>query len=136
MVGMLDRHGAVGAVAGFLANHISNTPFVAFNVVVWGSIGFSAFIDNVPYLTAMIPVVQLMSDSLGINVQLLVFGLLIGASLGGNITPIGAAANIVAMGTLKKHDVHVSFLDFVKIGLPFTIVATALGALFIYLVWG
>ncbi|MEJ2721423.1 MAG: SLC13 family permease, partial [bacterium] len=103
MVGMLERTGVIEVLAGFLSRNIGNNPFVAFSVVVWGSVAFSAFIDNVPYLTAMIPVVQLMSDSLGISVELLVFGLLIGASLGGNITPVGAAANIVGVGSLKKN---------------------------------
>jgi Na+/H+ antiporter NhaD/arsenite permease-like protein len=135
LVGMLEHQGVIRSIAGFLAGNIGDNPLVAFSVVVWASIAFSAFIDNVPYLTAMIPVVQLLSDSLGISVELLVFGLLIGASLGGNITPVGAAANIVAVGTLKKHDIHVSFGDFARIGLPFTIVATLLGSIFIYFVW-
>ncbi len=135
IVGMLEHQGVIHAIADFLAHNIGDNPLIAFSVVVWASVLFSAFIDNVPYLTAMIPVVQLLSDSLGINVELLVFGLLIGASLGGNITPIGAAANIVAVGTLKKHDIQVSFMDFVRIGLPFTIIATLLGSIFIYLVW-
>jgi len=135
VVGMLEHQGVIHAIADFLARNIGDSPLVAFSIVVWASVLFSAFIDNVPYLTAMIPVVQLLSDSLGINVELLVFGLLIGASLGGNITPIGAAANIVAVGTLKKNDVQVSFMDFVRIGLPFTIIATLLGSIFIYLVW-
>jgi Na+/H+ antiporter NhaD/arsenite permease-like protein len=135
VVGMLEHQGVIRSIADFLARNMGDSPLVAFSVVVWASVLFSAFIDNVPYLTAMIPVVQLLSDSLGINVELLVFGLLIGASLGGNITPIGAAANIVAVGTLKKHNVQVSFMDFVRIGLPFTIVATTLGSFFIYMVW-
>jgi len=136
VVGMLEHQGVIDAIAGFLAANIGDNPLVAFSIVVWASVALSAFIDNVPYLTAMIPVVQLLSNSLGMPVELLVFGLLIGASLGGNITPIGAAANIVAVGTLKKHDVQVSFGDFVRIGLPFTIVATLLGSIFIYAVWG
>ncbi len=135
MVGMLERTGVIGVLASFLARNIGDNPLVAFSVVVWGSVAFSAFIDNVPYLTAMIPVVQLMSDSLGVNVELLVFGLLIGASLGGNITPVGASANIVGVGMLKKHGYHVSFGEFARIGLPFTVIATALGSLFLYFVW-
>jgi Na+/H+ antiporter NhaD/arsenite permease-like protein len=135
MVEMLVRTGVIATFAGFLARNIGDNTFVAFMVIVWVSVGFSAFIDNVPYLTAMIPVVQLVADTLGIGVELLVFGLLIGASLGGNITPVGAAANIVGVGTLKKHGYHVSFPEFAKIGLPFTVIATALGALFIYFVW-
>lgn len=135
MVGMLERTGVIEVLAGFLSRNIGSNPFVAFGLVVWGSVAFSAFIDNVPYLTAMIPVVQLMSDSLGISVELLVFGLLIGASLGGNITPVGAAANIVGVGSLKKNGYPVSFGDFARIGLPFTVIATLLGSLFIYFVW-
>jgi Na+/H+ antiporter NhaD/arsenite permease-like protein len=135
LVGMLEHQGVIQGIAGFLADNMGDNPLIAFSVVVWASVAFSAFIDNVPYLTAMIPVVQLLSSSLGVNVELLVFGLLIGASLGGNITPVGAAANIVAVGTLRKHDVQVSFADFARIGLPFTIVATLLGAAFIYVVW-
>ncbi|MBN2353105.1 MAG: citrate transporter, partial [Spirochaetales bacterium] len=61
---------------------------------------------------------------------------LIGASLGGNITPIGASANIVAVGLLKKRGIAVRFREFVAIGLPFTLAATFAGAVYIWLVWG
>jgi Na+/H+ antiporter NhaD/arsenite permease-like protein len=135
LVGMLERNGAIAALASWLSGGLGDNQLGAYLTVVWSSVGFSALIDNVPYLTAMIPVVQLLSDALGTGRELLVFGLLIGASLGGNITPVGAAANIVGVGILRKHDIHVSFGEFIRIGLPFTIVATALGSIFIYLVW-
>ncbi|MFQ5512633.1 MAG: SLC13 family permease [Candidatus Krumholzibacteriia bacterium] len=135
IVGMLENAGVITRIADFLAAHIPQSPFVAFTVIVWASIAFSAFIDNVPYLTAMIPVVQVLSGSLQIEPALLVFGLLIGASLGGNITPIGAAANIVAVGSLKKQNIYVSFAEFARIGLPFTVIATLLGSMFVYFVW-
>jgi Na+/H+ antiporter NhaD/arsenite permease-like protein len=63
------------------------------------------------------------------------FGLLIGTSLGGNITPIGASANIVAVGFLRREKYNVKFMDFVKIGLPFTIAAVAVAYLFLWFVW-
>lgn len=135
MVGMLDRSGVIGSFAHFLGQHLGTSPLVAFIAVVWGSVAFSAFVDNVPYLTAMIPVVQTMSNEMGVNIELLVFGLLIGACLGGNITPVGASANVVATGMLKKNGYVISFGDFVKIGLPFTLIATLLGSAFIYFVW-
>ena len=136
MVGMLERTGVIEGFARFLAHQLGSNPMVAFGVVVGGSVLFSAFICNVPYLTAMIPVVQSMSISMGVNTELLVFGLLIGACLGGNITPVGASANIVATGLLHKEGYSISFLDFIRIGLPFTLIATVLGAGFIYLIWG
>lgn len=135
LVGMLERNGVVDRIASWLATSLPDGPLASFLVIVWASVALSAFIDNVPYLTAMIPVVQLLSESFGVSRELLVFGLLIGASLGGNITPVGAAANIVGVGILKKHDVHVSFGEFARIGLPFTIAATCLGSIFIYFVW-
>lgn len=67
--------------------------------------------------------------------ELLVFGLLIGASVGGNNTPVGASANIVGAGMLRKRGYHVSLWDFVRIGLPFTATATLVASLFIYFVW-
>jgi len=67
MVGMLERTGLIEGFAHFLGRRIGTEPLVAFAVVVGGSVLFSAFIDNVPYLTAMIPVVQKMSDGLAIN---------------------------------------------------------------------
>ena len=135
IVGMLERTGVIENIAHFLGAHIGRNPAVVFSVIVWGSVAFSAFVDNVPYLTAMIPVVQILSDSLGVGMELLVFGLLIGASLGGNITPIGAAANIVGVGALRKRGFQVSFGDFVRVGLPFTVIATLVGSIFIYMIW-
>jgi Na+/H+ antiporter NhaD/arsenite permease-like protein len=65
----------------------------------------------------------------------LLFGLLIGTSLGGNITPIGASANIVACGLLKKEGYEARLWDFVKIGLPFTLAAVSAAYLFIWFIW-
>jgi Na+/H+ antiporter NhaD/arsenite permease-like protein len=83
----------------------------------------------------MIPVAQKMGDALGGSSYLLVFGLLIGACLGGNVTPIGASANIVGVGILRKEGYKISFMEFVKIGLPFTIAATLSVYFFLWFVW-
>jgi len=102
---------------------------------VWLSVFVSAFVDNVPYVTAMIPVGQTLASSLGVTPYPLLFGILIGACIGGNITPIGAAANIVGVGILRKNGYPCRFLDFVKIGLPFTLVAVGVAYWFTWLVW-
>jgi Na+/H+ antiporter NhaD/arsenite permease-like protein len=86
-------------------------------------------------LAAMLPVAISISDKLQMHPSLFLFGLLIGASLGGNITPIGASANIVACGLLKKEGYQVRFKDFMRIGLPFTLVAVGAAYLFIWLIW-
>ncbi|HHT9118895.1 MAG TPA: SLC13 family permease [Candidatus Hypogeohydataceae bacterium YC38] len=107
----------------------------AFLFMVWLSVLFSAFIDNIPYLLTMIPVAQELAKDIEGSHTLLVFGLLVGTCLGGNVTPIGASANIVAIGLLRRDNIHVSFTEFMKIGLPFTLAAVAAASAFLWLVW-
>ena len=102
LVGGIILTGWIEVISGFLSGLIGENIFLGYTLVVFISVLLSAFIDNVPFLAAMLPVAVSMSNKLGINPSLFLFGLLIGTSLGGNITPIGASANIVACGLLKK----------------------------------
>lgn len=135
IVGGLTRSGWIESAAVYLSGFVGDDVFMAYTVLVVASVLLSAFIDNVPYLAAMLPVAMGMADKLSIEPQLFLFGLLIGACLGGNITPIGASANIVACGLLKKEGYEVSFLEFVRIGLPYTVLATSAAYIFVWLVW-
>ena len=135
IVTMLEERGAIDAFVDELGSHRGAGPFLVYSAVVWISVLISAFIDNVPYITAMLPVVTGIAGRLGMSAELLVFGLLIGSCLGGNITPIGASANIVAIGILDRTGNHVDFRSFVKIGLPFTLAATAAAYIALWLVW-
>lgn len=141
LVGGLTEFGWIDAIAGGLSRMIGQNRFTAFATIVMGSVLISAVVDNVPYLAAMIPVAQKMADALISNGgspqdrTLLLFGLLIGSCLGGNITPIGASANIVGVGLLKKRGYEVGFGEFIKMGLPFTLAALFPSALFIWIVW-
>jgi Na+/H+ antiporter NhaD/arsenite permease-like protein len=136
LVGTLSQRGIVDDMANFIIKHAGGSAFIAFTIIIWLSVILSAFIDNIPYTIAMIPVAKLIAASLGVGPELFLFGLLIGTSLGGNITPIGASANVVAVGMLRKEKYNVSFGDFVKIGLPFTIAAVSVAYLFLWVVWG
>ena len=109
--------------------------FLMYTLIVFGSVVFSAFIDNIPYVATMLPVVQGIAALMGCNPILLYFGLLTGATLGGNITPVGASANIVTVGLLRKNGFEVSNKDYMRIGVPFTLVAVLTGYLFCWLVW-
>jgi Na+/H+ antiporter NhaD/arsenite permease-like protein len=135
LVGSITLTGWTERISVFLSGLVGGNIFAGYTLVVFISVILSAFIDNVPFLAAMLPVAISMSDKLQINPSLFLFGLLIGASLGGNITPIGASANIVACGLLKKEGYNVGFKDFAKIGLPFTLVAVTAAYLFIWFVW-
>jgi len=135
LVGSIILTGWIETISNFLAGLVGKNIFLGYTLIVFISVFLSAFIDNVPFLAAMLPVAMSMSDKLQINPSLFFFGLLIGASLGGNIAPIGASANIVACGLLKKEGYEVKFKDFVKIGLPFTLVAVTVAYLFVWFVW-
>ncbi len=135
MVGLLSEIGILEEISHLFSLISGTNAFIAFMLIVWISVLFSAFVDNVPYLAAMIPVSAHLAESVGVSPYLMYFGLLIGASVGGNITPIGASANIVATGMLKKEGYKLRFFDFVKIGLPFTLVSTAAAVMFVWLFW-
>lgn len=83
----------------------------------------------------MLPVVQGIATNLGINPIPLYFGVLTGATLGGNITTFGASANVAGIGILRKEGYGVKNADFFKIGIPFTLTAVLIGYAFIWLVW-
>jgi Na+/H+ antiporter NhaD/arsenite permease-like protein len=136
LVGSVTQTGWTEKAAGLLSSLVGTNIFLGYTLLVFVSVILSAFIDNVPFLAAMLPVAISMAAKLSINPSLFLFGLLIGASLGGNITPIGASANIVACGLLKKEGYDVSFKDFAKIGVPFTITAVTAAYLFVWFVWG
>lgn len=112
----------------------SNT-FLLYTIIVFGSAIISGFIDNIPYVATMLPVIGGVSATLGVNPYLLYFGLLCGATLGGNLTPIGASANIAGCGLLRKDGYDVSFKDYAKIGIPLTVSALLGGYVLIWLVW-
>lgn len=127
--------GLIDDAAGIIAKAGGSSLFLLYTIIVWGSVLISAFVDNIPYVATMLPVITGITKALGIDPQLLYFGLLSGATLGGNLTPIGASANIAATGMLKKEGYTVSFKEFARIGIPFTLTAVTVGYLFIWFVW-
>ena len=110
--------------------------FLLYTIVVWASVLISAFIDNIPYVATMIPVLGGLAATLGVDPTPLYFGLLSGATLGGNITPIGASANITGIGILRREGHEVKNSDFFKIGIPFTLAAIIPAYIYIWLLYG
>ncbi len=123
VVGGITKMGVVAAVADFIANLSGGNIFLVYTLLVWASVAFSAFIDNIPYVATMLPVTQGIALAMGVDPTLFYFGLLSGATLGGNLTPIGASANITGIGILRKAGYEVKNRDFLRIGVPFTLAA-------------
>ena len=136
MIGGISEMGVIDAMAGLIAKAGGGNIFVLYTVIVWGSVLISAFIDNIPYVATMIPVIAGIATTLGVDPTVLYFGLLSGATLGGNCTPIGASANITGIGILRKEGYTVKNSDFFKIGIPFTLAATIPAYIYLWFLFG
>ena len=141
MIGALKEQGVIQAAAGLLASigGEGGNMFLLYTIIVWASVIISAFIDNIPYVATMLPLITTMAGTMGVEPAALTplyFGLLSGATLGGNCTPIGASANITGIGILRKAGYEVKNKDFFKIGIPFTLAAIVPAYIYIWLVYG
>ncbi len=144
MIGGIRHEGVIDALAELLGKLGGGDVFLLYTVIVWASVLISAFIDNIPYVATMIPVIGALAATLagdmGVSAALvatpLYFGLLCGATLGGNITPIGASANIAAIGILRRAGYPVQNRDFFRMGIPFTLAAIIPAYVYIWLVFG
>lgn len=135
VIASINEVGLIKDVADIIAHAGGNNMVLLFTIVVWGSVVISAFIDNIPYVATMLPLLAGVADAMHVEPYFLFFGLLVGATLGGNITPIGASANIAGIGMLRKEGYEVSFRDFMKIGVPFTLTAVIAGYVFVWVFW-
>ncbi len=136
MIGGISEQGVIAAAADLLAKLGGGNIFVLYTVVVWASVLISAFIDNIPYVATMIPVIAGLASALNVDPTVLYFGLLSGATLGGNCTPIGASANITGIGILRKEGYTVKNSDFFKIGIPFTLAAIIPAYIYLWIMYG
>ena len=107
-----------------------------YTIIVWASVLISAFIDNIPYVATMIPVIAGLAVEMGCDPTPLYFGLLSGATLGGNCTPIGASTNITDIGILRKAGYEIKNADFFNIGIPFTMAAVIPAYICLWLLFG
>lgn len=136
MIGGITHEGVIDALAHLLVELGGGNLFLMYTLIVWASVLISAFIDNIPYVATMIPVIAGIATEMGVDSTALYFGLLSGATLGGNCTPIGASANIAGIGILRKEGYQVANKDFFRIGIPFTMAAVIPAYIFIWLVFG
>jgi Na+/H+ antiporter NhaD/arsenite permease-like protein len=136
MIGGIGNMGVIDALAQLLAKLGAGNPFLMYTIIVWASVLISAFVDNIPYVATMIPVIAGIAAEMGIDSTALYFGLLSGATLGGNCTPIGASANITGTAILRREGYEVKNSDFFKIGIPFTLAAVISAYVYLWIVYG
>ena len=135
VVGGISETGLLKDFSDWLTVVTGGNKLFGFILILGFSVLISGFIDNVPYIIIMLPVAGALAENLGIAKELYMFALLIGSCLGGNLTPFGASANIVAMGILKKEGHPINFGKFLKISAPFTVLTTTAAALLLWVIW-
>lgn len=135
VVDSITRAGVIEMISALFVQIGGGSLFLMYSLIVWGSVLISAFVDNIPYVATMLPVVTGIAAIMNVDPTLLYFGLLSGSTLGGNLTPIGASANIATIGILSKNGHEVKTKDFMRVGVPFTLVAVLVGYLFCWFVW-
>ena len=137
VIASIRNAGVIDMIAGYFRKASNGNLFLMYTMIVWFSVILSAFIDNIPYVATMLPVVAAINAGMGMEGSyLLYFGLLCGATLGGNLTSIGASANIAGLGILQKEGYQVSAGTFMKMSVPFTLAAVTTGYLLIWFIWG
>jgi len=135
LVGALKDTGIVNLLANWVGRFTSGSLLKTYLVLVGFSVIISAFVDNIPYFAAVAGIIGPLAQNFGYPLYLLLFGTLLGTTVGGNITPIGASANIVGVSLLRRRGYKINFWDFAKIGLPFTLAAVSASCLFIWFFW-
>ena len=145
VIGGIQKAGIIDMIGSLLASLSGDgsrqSVFLVYSLIVWASVLFSAFIDNIPYTATMLPVVAVLAEKLSaaggvaVDPNLLYFGLLVGATLGGNITPIGASANITGLSILRREGHEVSAGQFMKYSVPFTLAAVTTGYILLWIIW-
>jgi len=125
VVGGLEKTGMIHAVSELVSATVGMNQLLAVTAVLWLSSFGSAFIDNIPFVAAFIPLLQDLS-SVELGGAALWWALATGSGFGGNGTPIGAAANVVATGIAAKRGIEIGFKDFVKVGIIVVFISTAI----------
>ncbi|HEX4817692.1 MAG TPA: ArsB/NhaD family transporter [Nonomuraea sp.] len=132
MVGALVETGVIRLVSEALTEVTQGRLGLTTMLLLWGSAGLSAVVDNIPYVATMSPIVQDLVQANG-GAQVLWWALAIGADLGGNATAVGAAANVVIIGIAARNGTPISFWQFTRYGVVVTLVTVALSAPYLWL---
>lgn len=129
LVGAMEEKGVIEWVARNIFLRVGDNPYVMVLMVLWVSGIASGFIDNIPFTITMIPVVRMMLEANPIPNNTLWWALSLGACLGGNLTVIGASANIVSVAILKKSGHPISFFEYARWSAPGTILSMIVASL-------
>ncbi|SMD09889.1 ArsB/NhaD family transporter [Sporomusa malonica] len=133
LVGGLKATGVIGELAHWTLTVTHGDLLQTSVIVLWVSAIASAFIDNIPFVATMIPMLQEMGQLSGMNMEPLWWSLALGACLGGNGTLIGASANVIVAGIAEKNGIGLYFVQYLKIAFPLMIISIIISHAYILL---
>lgn len=131
LVGVMEEQGVIEWIARNIFLSLGDNPYLMVLTVLWVSGIASGFLDNIPFTITMVPVVQMMLVEYPIPNDILWWALALGACFGGNLTMVGASANIVAVGSAKQAGVDISFLEFMKSSALITLVTLTISSIYL-----
>lgn len=133
LVGGLDEVGVIDFLASKLLAVTKGDLFLTTMFILWGAAIASAFLDNIPFVATMIPLIKSIAAMTSMNIIPLWWALALGACLGGNGTLVGASANVIVSGMLEKHGNKLSFIEYMKVGLPLMLVSILFASIYLKL---
>jgi len=133
LVGGLEKVGVIEFLAKEVLNLTKGNLMLTTLMILWVSALASAFIDNIPFVATMIPLIKSIGSMSGIAIGPLWWALALGACLGGNGSLVGASANVIVAGFLQKTDHKLSFVKFLKVGFPIMIVSVIISSIYLVL---
>ncbi len=135
MIGALVKTGVIGQIADAAARATGGDPLTAVMLILFVSALLSGIVDNIPYVAAMSPIVQQLTEGIAdpTQAEALWWSLAIGADFGGNLTAIGASANVVVLGIARRSGCPISFWEFTRKGAIITVITIALAAPYLWL---
>lgn len=131
LVGALEEVGIMEELAEKMIDITNGNIFFTAMIILWGSAIASSFLDNIPFVATMIPLIKNMSEVGNLEVTPLWWALALGACLGGNGSLVGASANVIVAGMLEKKSNPLGFISFMKIGFPIMLVSVFISCIYL-----
>ncbi|WP_064092481.1 ArsB/NhaD family transporter [Rossellomorea aquimaris] len=132
LVGGIEEAGFIDEIAREILRMTEGDMKKTAFVILWGTGLLSAVVDNIPFVAAMIPVIQEFGEFGMVNMDPLWWSLALGACLGGNGTLLGSSSNLVIAGLASKENVHIKFYQYLFIGVPITLISLAVSTVYVY----
>ena len=132
VIGGLEQTGILEIMAGFIGRISGGNVMVMVAIIIWLSAVSSAFVDNIPFATTMIPIIKSLSAAYGVDLSMLAWTLAMGTDIGGSATPIGASANVVGIATASREGYVIKWGLYCRKMMPATIIVVLISMLLIY----